>query len=60
MDDNELGGCLGFILLAALAIGAWAVQAKFEADAYHRATGHRVSQWDAMFLDLRVQAEPKQ
>lgn len=30
---------------------------KMEAEAYNRVTGSRVTTWDAMFLELRVQGE---
>ena len=49
-----------FLILIASIIGAvilsffWWVAGQ-EANAYHRATGKKVSQWDALFLELRVQ-----
>lgn len=47
--------------MAACAIGflVFWVPAYFEARAYNHATGQNVSAWDAMFLELRIQAEPK-
>lgn len=41
-----IGGCV------------WA-SAYFEAQAFNRATGKNVTTLDALFLDLRVQSEPK-
>lgn len=46
------------IFILALSFGAFAVAAYFEARAYNNVTGSNVSTWDAMFIDLRVQAEP--
>lgn len=55
-----------FAMFAAFVVGAMALTfiiaiplAYFEAQAYNRQTGASVTTWDAMFLDLRVQAEPK-
>jgi len=45
------------VLLAAL--GVWAGSSYFEAAAYERVTGQKVSTWDAMWVELRVQAGPK-
>ena len=55
---------LGFFgcLLAALILVkmiVWTSYSYFEAQAYNRLTGSHVTTWDAMFVDLRVQAEPK-
>lgn len=48
-----LAGIIAFAFLAAY------VGAHFEAAAYERVTGKKVSAWDAMFLDLRVQEPTK-
>lgn len=45
----------GFTILFGIAVAS----AYFEAMAYESVTGKRVSTWDALFLDLRVQEEPK-
>jgi hypothetical protein len=37
----------------------WLTFSWYEAQAYNRITGSQVTTWDAMFVDLRVQAEPK-
>lgn len=47
-------------LLVGLWVGGWVIVSRFEARAYNHVTGKNVSTWDAMFLDLRVQAEPKE
>lgn len=48
------------ILLAILAIpaGIWVFQSAMEARAYEHATGVKVSTWDAMWVELRVQNAP--
>lgn len=45
--------------LVALSFVVSYIFARFEAAAYERVTGKRVSAWDAMFLDLRVQEPTK-
>lgn len=49
------------VLIGAIvfSVALWVVSANFEAAAYERVTGKRVSVWDAMFLDLRVQEQAK-
>jgi hypothetical protein len=46
-------------VIFALAIGFKLIGSYFEASAYNRATGSNVSTWDAMWIELRVQAGPK-
>ena len=46
----------GFVLLA---IALWAGQSYMEAQAYNHVTGKSVSTWDAMWIELRVQDQPK-
>lgn len=53
-----LGGLLLLVVLAFAVLCHWA-QSYFEAAAYNRATGSNVSTWDAMWIELRVQAGPK-
>ncbi len=59
--DND--GCsypiIGFFILIIFVLSLIYLQAAFEANAYKNVTGKEVSVWDAMFLDLRVQSEPK-
>ncbi len=56
---RDLIGVAFAIIAILLASAAWVVHSHFEARAYNRQTGAAVSTWDAMFLDLRVQAGPK-
>lgn len=43
------------LLMISIPLGfAWG-SAYYEAQAYYRVTGKKVSTWDAIFLDLRVQ-----
>lgn len=61
---NQKGESEGSIILVYAVIGvivfglcfgiSWTMSG-FESRAYERATGKKVSQWDAMFLELRVQ-----
>lgn len=39
-----------------LGLVVWLVSSHFDAQAYNRATGSNVSTWDAMWVELRVQA----
>lgn len=58
---HEAMGSLGCVLLTVCAaIVLWPMMSYFEAVAYEEETGREVSTWSAMFLDLRVQAEPGQ
>lgn len=58
-NDASAGVALviGGLLLLVI---CWYFQSYMEAEAYYRVTGKRVTVLDAMFLDLRVQAEPKE
>lgn len=42
-----------------VAVGIWVGMSHMEAKSYNRVTGSSVSTWDAMWIDLRVQAGPK-
>ena len=46
---------LTLLVVSAFSFGICWWSAGQEANAYYRATGKHVSQWDAMFLELRVQ-----
>lgn len=59
MDAIKRASVLCAIGLA-IYVAAWVVLSTMEAASYNRVTGSNVSTWDAMFIDLRVQAEPKQ
>lgn len=48
------------LLFLLILVSADVVKSKFEADAYNRATGSSVSTWDALWIELRVQASPKE
>lgn len=49
------------IAIAAICIPitVWIAKSGAEAAAYTRVTGHEVSTWDAMFLQLRVDGAPR-
>lgn len=50
---------VALIVLGVLGIfGVWWFGAAMEARAYNRATGADVTTWDAMWVELRVQASP--
>ena len=59
-DSVRHMGCLFLLVVGLLfgAIGIWATASHFEAAAYNRVTGSNVSTWDAMWIELRVQAGP--
>ena len=48
------------LVVAMLSAAGWVAVSYFEANAYNRATGSHVSTWDAMWIELRVQAAPKE
>lgn len=56
--EPAVAGCLVAVVLFLVAGWTYA-SAHFEAAAYERVTGKKVSTWDAIFLDLRVQESPK-
>lgn len=62
--DNESLGIAGmiaaFVLIVAIAVAIDWVSAAAEAAAYNRVTGKHVTTWDAVWLDLRIQSEPKE
>jgi len=58
MNDEQIltvGYVISAVLLILCMIAFYWWSAGQEASAYFRATGKVVSQWDAMFLELRVQ-----
>lgn len=59
MNDEWKYGLLMVVAIAVIATLAWLVPSYFEAQAYNRATGSDVSMWDAMWIELRVQAGPR-
>jgi hypothetical protein len=52
-------GCFGVCVMVAIAILGWIVDASIRAQAFNSATGKHVTTWDAMFIELRVDAPPK-
>ena len=48
---------LAFVLVISIVLGCIFGHAYFEAKAYERVTGKKVSTWDAIFLELRVQGD---
>jgi len=58
----SVAGCLtfGIFPLALIAMLVfWIFSSAMEAKAYERITGKKVSTWDAMWVELRVQAGPQ-
>lgn len=61
LADHPVWGTIAFGALIALAIWLFVwLPAEAEARAFERVTGKRVSTWDAVWLDLRVQEHTKQ
>ena len=56
MKEIILMICSALAILALL-IGAWILSAHYEAKAFYNATGKKVSTWDALFIELRVQEQ---
>lgn len=54
-------GCIVamFVAIVVVCVSWWVFRSSMEAAAYNRATGSNVSTWDAMWIELRVQAGPK-
>jgi hypothetical protein len=46
-------------LVAIPSIGIWVFRSRMEANAYNRVTGSNVTTWEAMWIELRVQAGPQ-
>lgn len=53
-DEIKSAGCVALAALALAFLIAYGC-AVMEARAYYRVTGVKVSAWDAMFIELRVQ-----
>ena len=47
------------LIFAIPTIGIWAFRSSMEAKAYNRVTGSNVTTWEAMWIELRVQAGPQ-
>jgi len=48
-----------FAYFAAALVVVWIVYSYFEALAFNRVTGSRVTVGEAMFVELRIQGEPR-
>lgn len=46
------------VAMIVVSLACWIGGSYMEARAYNNVTGKRVSTWDAMFIELRVQSEP--
>jgi hypothetical protein len=57
--EDYIVGLLSILVVGSILIFGL-LQPHFEASAYNKATGANMSYFDAVFLDLRVQAPPKQ
>ena len=58
-DHPNLFAMLVIVLLFGCIFLAWVAQSYFEAQSYNRITGENVSTWDALWVELRIQASPK-
>jgi VIT1/CCC1 family predicted Fe2+/Mn2+ transporter len=54
-----IGGVIPVAGMLLLFASFWWVASYVEASAYNRITGSDVTTWEAMFVELRVQAEPQ-
>ena len=54
-----IAGTIFFTGVILMVGSAWVTSSHFEARAYEHTTGHKVSTWDAMFIELRVQGDPR-
>lgn len=57
-DEFKVTMLICALVLAVSAIMSYTF-AYYEAQAYNRVTGENVSAWDALFLELRVEGDPK-
>lgn len=53
-DDKRFAVAIIAVTVVILLAG-WIIKSNMEAKAFHRVTGKRVSTWDAMWIELRVQ-----
>ena len=59
MDKDLRNVALMVIAVVGLALGGWIVASHFEAQSYNKLTGHNISTWEAMWIQLRVQDAPR-
>lgn len=57
--ETAIHAMFGIVAAALLVLMFWIIPSYFEARSYNRITGENVSTFDAMFVNLRVQASPK-
>lgn len=59
--DFMVGALIAIVVAVVLTapITIWVTKSCFEANAYNRVTGAKVTTWDAMWIELRVQGETK-
>jgi hypothetical protein len=48
------------VLILIVAVAVAVLEPKFEAETYTRLTGKKVTYWDAVFCDLRIQEQVKE
>lgn len=58
-DYDELIRLIVFFVVGVITLACFFLQPKFEADAYTRLTGKKITYLDAMWLDLRIQETVK-
>lgn len=47
------------VFVVAVLVGDWVFRSSMEAAAFNRVTGKKVSTWDAMWIELRVQEQTR-
>ena len=52
-------GIIAAVFIAVI-VGMGVLRSYWESESYNRLTGAKTTTWDAMFLELRIQAEPKE
>lgn len=48
-----------YVMITILATVFWIFQSSMEAKAYNNATGNDISTWEAMWVELRIDSNPK-
>jgi len=54
-NNPEIGMVVVSIILIMVCTSVWVFMSANEAAAFERLTGKKVSTWDAMFIELRIQ-----
>ena len=60
METWEKLAVVAMALLLIFCLSVIALKPKFEAETYARLTGKKVTYWDAVWLDLRIQEQVSQ